>query len=68
MFFILGFSVSLLIDLENLPSDYTELANRISLLKRNCFASVFLKYFQFQEAGDGGHKRAVIHYRDNETM
>ncbi|KAF1459539.1 hypothetical protein FQV21_0011677, partial [Spheniscus demersus] len=38
------------------------------MLKRNCFASVFEKYFKFQEEGKEGEKRAVIHYRDDETM
>ncbi|EPQ10042.1 Actin-related protein 2/3 complex subunit 2 [Myotis brandtii] len=38
------------------------------MLKRNCFVSVFEKYFQFQEEGKEGKNRAVIHYRDNETM
>uniref|UniRef100_A0A8W8M7Y9 Arp2/3 complex 34 kDa subunit n=1 Tax=Magallana gigas TaxID=29159 RepID=A0A8W8M7Y9_MAGGI len=43
-------------------------APEAGLLKRNCFASVFEKYFQFQEEGTTGHKRAVIQYRDDETM
>ena len=38
------------------------------MLKRNCFASGFEKYFQFQEEGKEGENRAVIHYRDYETM
>jgi hypothetical protein len=41
------------------------------MLKRNCFAAVFEKYFEFQnkqEVGKGNNKRAVIHYRDDETM
>jgi actin related protein 2/3 complex, subunit 2 len=38
------------------------------LLKRNCFASVFEKYFDFQEQGLEGEKFAVIHYRDEETL
>lgn len=38
------------------------------LLKRNCFASVFEKYFEFQaklaeNPENGDLKRAVIHYR-----
>ena len=45
-----------------------ELVKKAGLFKRNCFASVFEKYFKFQAAGEGGHKRAVIHYRDDETM
>jgi len=29
---------------------------------------VFEKYFAFQQAGESGRERAVIHYRDEETM
>mgnify|MGYP000883620194 CR=1 FL=1 len=64
-----GFSVSLLIDLKSVPVDQREtVAKNCGLLKRNCFASVFEKYFKFQERGEEGHQRAVIHYRDEETM
>ncbi|EFP08379.1 hypothetical protein CRE_16180 [Caenorhabditis remanei] len=52
-----GFNVTLEYDLSALP-DNTEY----------CFASVFEKYFEFQEAGQEGHKRAVINYREDETM
>ena len=38
------------------------------MLKQNCFASVFEKYFQFQEEGNEGENRAVIHCREDETM
>ncbi len=47
------------------------LVRKIAMLKRNCFASVFEKYFEFQskqEPTTANHKRAVIHYRDDETM
>ncbi|CAB3402783.1 unnamed protein product [Caenorhabditis bovis] len=60
-----GFNVTLEFDLNNLPTDTSDLA---SALKRNCFASVFEKYFEFQEAGQEGQKRAVINYREDETM
>lgn len=63
-----GYNVSLLFDLENIPDPYDELILKAGLLKRNCFASVFEKYFEFQERGEEGHKRAVIHYRDDETL
>jgi len=63
-----GYNVSLLFDLENIPANIDELVKKAGLLKRNCFASVFEKYFAFQQAGSSGHKRAVIHYRDDETM
>uniref|UniRef100_A0A1B0FY62 Arp2/3 complex 34 kDa subunit n=1 Tax=Phlebotomus papatasi TaxID=29031 RepID=A0A1B0FY62_PHLPP len=63
-----GYNVSVLIDLENIPDDWEAVAQRIGLLKRNCFASVFEKYFDFQEQGEEGQKRAVINYRNDETM
>lgn len=63
-----GYNVTLLFDLKNLPENSDELISKASLLKRNCFASVFEKYFEFQESGDESQKRAVIHYRDDETM
>ncbi len=47
------------------------LVRKIAMLKRNCFAAVFEKYFEYQAKQDlpaGNHKRAVIHYRDDETM
>lgn len=49
--YILGYSISVIIDLENIPSNWEEVVKKIGLLKRNCFASVFEKYFEFQEQG-----------------
>jgi len=63
-----GYSVSLLYDLENVPNEWEEVVKKAGLVKRNCFASVFEKYFEFQQQGVEGQKRAVIHYRDDETM
>lgn len=63
-----GYNVTLLFDLENLPENYKELATKAALLKRNCFASVFEKYFKFQRNEESGRAIAVIHYRDDETM
>ncbi|XP_056641841.1 probable actin-related protein 2/3 complex subunit 2 [Diorhabda carinulata] len=63
-----GFNVSVLLDLDNIPENWQELVKKLGLLKRNCFASVFEKYFDFQEKGDEGQKRAVISYRDDETL
>jgi actin related protein 2/3 complex, subunit 2 len=60
--------VSVLVDLEHIPDNYEEVAHKIGLLKRNCFASVFEKYFDFQEQGLEGEKRAVINYRNEETL
>ena len=64
----LGYNVSVVFDLEKVPKDWEDWVTKVGLLKRNCFASVFEKYFQFQEEGATGHKRAVIQYRDDETM
>jgi actin related protein 2/3 complex subunit 2 len=63
-----GYNVSVLIDLENIPTDWEKIAQKIGLLKRNCFASVFEKYFDFQEQGEEKQKRAVINYRNDETL
>lgn len=63
-----GYNVSLVFDFETVPDNYEELIQKTGMLKRNCFASVFEKYFEFQERGEEGHKRAVIHYRDDETL
>jgi actin related protein 2/3 complex subunit 2 len=63
-----GYSVSVLVNLENIPDNWEEMAKKIGLLKRNCFASVFEKYFDFQEQGLEGQKRAVINYRNDETL
>lgn len=63
-----GYNVSVLLDLDNIPENWPEFVKKLGLLKRNCFASVFEKYFDFQEKGDEGQKRAVIPYRDDETL
>lgn len=55
-------------DLDNVPNDWEDLVKKVGLLKRNCFASVFEKYFEFQAKGIEGHQRAVINYREDETM
>lgn len=63
-----GYNVSILFDLDNLPPNRDEMIKKAGLLKRNCFASVFEKYFEFQQKEQDSQKRAVIHYRDDETM
>ena len=60
--------MSLLFDLDSVPADKNEVVRQAGMLKRNCFASVFEKYFKFQEEGREGEKRAVVHYRDDESM
>lgn len=66
--FFSGYNVSLLYDLDALPANKDEVVHQAGMLKRNCFASVFEKYFKFQEEGKEGEKRAVVHYRDDESM
>lgn len=67
-----GYSISLEYDLEKIAAcsqeEIDQIITQAALIKRNCFASVFEKYFNFLEKGDLGHERAVIHYRDDETM
>jgi actin related protein 2/3 complex, subunit 2 len=63
-----GYNVSVLVDLENIPTNWEQIAQKIGLLKRNCFASVFEKYFDFQEKGEEGQQQAVINYRNEETL
>uniref|UniRef100_A0A3B4DHT7 Arp2/3 complex 34 kDa subunit n=1 Tax=Pygocentrus nattereri TaxID=42514 RepID=A0A3B4DHT7_PYGNA len=62
------YNVSLLFDLDSLPANREEAVHQAGMLKRNCFASVFEKYFKFQEEGREGEQRAVVHYRDDESM
>ena len=62
-----SYDISLEVSLENLPSNPDELAKKIALLKRNCFASVFEKYFDVQSNG-GEKSTAIVHYREQETM
>lgn len=41
---------------------------KVAQLKRNCFASVFEKYFDIQTQKKEEKETAIIHYRDKETM
>jgi len=70
-----GYDVSVKIDLNNIPDDWEEKwVTPIGRLKRNCFAAVFQRYFDFQaslenqEESEGALKSAIIHYREDETM
>lgn len=62
------YNISLLIDLDNLPEDKEALIKKIGILKRNCFASVFERFFEMLHNEEASSERAVIHYRDDETM
>lgn len=47
------------------------LVRKIALFKRNCFAAVFEQYFLYQtkpELVTPENKRAIIRYREDETM
>lgn len=69
-----GYNVTLSLDLNTqLPQGGNEawqpLVRKIAMLKRHCFAAVFERYFDYQANPESAsHKRAVIHYRDDETM
>lgn len=63
-----GYDVTLQIDLTAIPDDWEAIVAKVGLLKRNCLAAVFEKYFRFQEQELEGQAQAVIHYRDDETM
>ncbi|EDV26743.1 Actin-related protein 2/3 complex subunit 2 [Trichoplax sp. H2] len=67
-----GYDVSLLFDLENLSSDKDILIRNASLLKRNCVACVFEKYFdlqkQYEDQGVQSKDFAIINYREDETL
>ena len=43
-----GFDATVQVDLSNIPEDSEEMVKKCGRLKRNCFASVFEKYFEFQ--------------------
>merc|ERR1711902_39523 len=63
-----GFDATVQVDLSNIPENWEEIVKKCGRLKRNCFAAVFEKYFEFQERGEEGQSQAVIHGRDDETM
>lgn len=62
-----GYDVSVQFSYDSLPENKEEWASKVALLKRNCFASVFEKYFGIQKSG-GEKSTAIVHYRDQETM
>lgn len=62
-----SYNVSLVYDLNTLPDKTQPIVRDASRLKRNCFAAMFERYFEAQEKG-GLPKRAVIHFRPDETM
>uniref|UniRef100_A0A915NSQ7 Arp2/3 complex 34 kDa subunit n=1 Tax=Meloidogyne floridensis TaxID=298350 RepID=A0A915NSQ7_9BILA len=63
-----GYNISLIFNLADISDDFMDVVKKASFLKRNCFASVFEKYFKFQEEGQEGERRAVVHFREDETL
>lgn len=63
-----GYNISLIFNLADISDDFMDIVKKASFLKRNCFASVFEKYFKFQEEGQEGERRAVVHFREDETL
>ena len=63
-----GFDVSVQMDLSNIPDDWEEKwVTKVGQLKRNCFAAVFQRYFDFQESlekeeEDEGALKQVCNY------
>ena len=48
--YLQGFDVTVQIDLGNIPDNWEEIVKKCGLLKRNCFAAVFEKYFGWNKA------------------
>jgi actin related protein 2/3 complex subunit 2 len=67
-----GYDVTVQVDLaaasKQTEEEWEKLVSKVGLLKRNCFASVFERYFEFQEREEEGNDAAIIHYREDETM
>lgn len=48
-----GFDVTVQVDLDSIPDDWEEsIVLKVGLLKRNCFAAVFERYFAFQQEAE----------------
>ncbi|CEF60000.1 Actin-related protein 2/3 complex subunit 2 [Strongyloides ratti] len=63
-----NYSITLLYNIEEIASNYEAIVNEASLIKRNCFAALFEKYFKLQQENIPTKEQAVIHYRDDETL
>ena len=55
-----GFDVTVQLDLNNIPEDWETIVKKCGLLKRNCFAAVFEKYFEFQVSIRAGRSRGLV--------
>uniref|UniRef100_A0A5K3FRX1 Arp2/3 complex 34 kDa subunit n=1 Tax=Mesocestoides corti TaxID=53468 RepID=A0A5K3FRX1_MESCO len=67
-----GASVTLEFDCNHLPADIEALAIKAASLRRNCFASVFEHFFDYQIANastpNAQTLQGTIHFRSDETM
>ncbi|KAL7055075.1 hypothetical protein AAHC03_024554 [Spirometra sp. Aus1] len=63
-----GYSVTLKIDYNKLPDNVEELATKVALLRRHCFASVFEHFFDYQMSKPSSTLQGIIHFRTDETM
>ncbi|CDS36496.1 actin related protein 2:3 complex subunit 2 [Echinococcus multilocularis] len=67
-----GTSVTLQFDCNHLPDNLEDLATKAALLRRNCFASVFEHFFDYQVANASSPSAKIlqgtIHFRSDETM
>lgn len=67
-----GTNVTLEFDCDKLPDDIEGLATKAALLRRNCFASVFEHFFDYQNANASNPSakvlQGIINFRSDETM
>ncbi|VDK35846.1 unnamed protein product [Taenia asiatica] len=67
-----GTSVTLEFDCKRLPDDLEAIATKAALLRRNCFASVFEHFFDYQVSNASSPTakaiQGTIHFRPDETM
>jgi len=64
-----GNDVTLRVDLTDTPENIPFFCERIALLRRITFGSIFERYFAIQRAGGaGGEKATVLNYRPNESL
>ncbi|VDN96849.1 unnamed protein product [Rodentolepis nana] len=67
-----GCNVTLEFDCKKLPDNIESIATKAALLRRNCFASVFEYFFDYQVANASNSSaktiQGTIHFRSDETM
>ena len=55
---ISGYDFSLVVDLKNLGANPAATISQVARLRRNCFAAVFSKFFQYQKVRADARKQA----------